>query len=53
MDQNKLNNDICVCESEGCGDCKLKHFEECQKCGSTAYHRTIHAYVEDVKGGKE
>lgn len=46
MDEKRLK-DVCVCESEGCGDKQLKHFEQCAVCGSSAYHKTIKVYVEE------
>jgi Zn finger protein HypA/HybF involved in hydrogenase expression len=37
-----------VCECENCKYKTLKHFEECPKCFSRAYHKTIIEYKEEV-----
>ena len=52
MEKNRLKKDVCVCETETCGNNKLRHFEKCPTCGSGAYHKTIEVF-EEVEGGKE
>jgi hypothetical protein len=43
----KTMKENCLCE---CGNKKvIRHFEECKKCGSTAYHSTPKKLNEEKK----
>ncbi len=38
---------ICECEDETCKYYPLRHFQECPRCYSKAYHRTIKIKKEE------